>query len=77
MDSLATALHVKTEDLPRDSPYLVPGRPTVGITPLLSDAELVTLATVRAMLGLTSEAERRSWWSVALGTGGRDAEGDE
>ncbi|GGK80190.1 hypothetical protein GCM10010094_46920 [Streptomyces flaveus] len=56
LDSLATAPHVKTEDPPRDSPHLAPWRPTVGITPLLSDAELVTLAMMQAMLGFTSEA---------------------
>ncbi|MFA7767777.1 IS982 family transposase [Streptomyces sp. NRRL S-448] len=52
LDSLATALYVKTDDLLKDSPQLAPWRPAVGIAPRLSDAELVTLA----MLGFTSEA---------------------
>jgi hypothetical protein len=40
-----------------DHPDLAPWRPPVGITPRLSDAELVTLATTQAMLGYTSEAK--------------------
>ncbi|MET9501017.1 transposase [Streptomyces sp. NPDC006622] len=56
LESLATALHVKTDDLLKDSPQLAPLRPAVGIAPQLSDAELVTLAMMQAMLGFTSEA---------------------
>ncbi|WP_329359970.1 IS982 family transposase [Streptomyces anulatus] len=56
VDSLVTGLYVKADDLLKDSPQLAPWRPTVGITPLLSDAELVTLAMMQAMLGFTSEA---------------------
>jgi hypothetical protein len=56
MDSLATALYVKADDLLKGSPQLAPWRPVVGITPLLSDAELVTLSMMQAMLGYTSEA---------------------
>ncbi|MER5541825.1 IS982 family transposase [Streptomyces sp. NPDC002589] len=56
LDSLATALYVKTDDLLEDSPQLLPRRPVVGIAPQLSDAELVTLAMMQAMLGFTSEA---------------------
>jgi Transposase DDE domain len=56
MDTLATALYVKTDDLLKGSPQLVPWRPEVGINPKLSDAELVTLAVVQALLGFTSEA---------------------
>jgi hypothetical protein len=55
-DSLATALYVKADDLLKGSPQLAPWRPAVGIAPQLSDAELVTLAMVQAMLGFTSEA---------------------
>ncbi|MFD8811111.1 hypothetical protein ACFV23_06395, partial [Streptomyces sp. NPDC059627] len=33
---------------------LPPRRPPVGMTPRLSDAELVTLATMKAVLGYTS-----------------------
>jgi Transposase DDE domain len=56
MDTLATALYVKTDDLLKESPQLAPCRPAVGITPKLSDAELVTLAVMHALLGFTSEA---------------------
>lgn len=57
LDSLATALCVKTDDLLKDSPHLAPWRPAVGIAPQLTDAELVTLAMMQAMLGFTSEAK--------------------
>lgn len=56
LDSLATALYVKTDDLLKASPRLAPWRPRVGITPRLSDAELVTLAVMQALLGFVSEA---------------------
>jgi hypothetical protein len=57
LDSLATALYVKTDDLLKDSPHLAPWRPAVGIVPRLTDAELVTLAMMQVMLGFTSEAK--------------------
>jgi hypothetical protein len=57
LDSLATALYVKTDDLLKDSLHLAPWRPAVGITPRLTDAELVTLAMMQAMLGFASEAK--------------------
>jgi len=56
LDTLATALYVTTDDLLKDSPQLAPCRPEVGICPKLSDAELVTLAVMQALLGFTSEA---------------------
>jgi hypothetical protein len=56
LDTLATALYVKTDDLLKESPQLAPGRPAVGIEPKLSDAELVTLSVMQALLGFTSEA---------------------
>jgi hypothetical protein len=56
MDTLATALYVRTDDLLKESPQLAPWRPEAGICPQLSDAELVTLAVMQAMLGFTSEA---------------------
>ena len=39
----------------KDHPELAPWRPAVGIAPKLSDAELVTLAVMQALLGFTSE----------------------
>jgi hypothetical protein len=56
LDTLATALHVRTDDLLKASPQHAPVRPRVGIAPRLSDAELVTLAVMQALLGRTSEA---------------------
>jgi hypothetical protein len=56
LDTLTIALYVKTDDLLKASPYLAPWRPAVGIAPQLTDAELVTLAMMQAMLGFTSEA---------------------
>lgn len=56
LDTLATALYVKIDDLLRRAPYLARWRPKVGIKPKLTDAELVTLAVMQALLGFTSEA---------------------
>ncbi len=56
LDTLATALYVRTDDLLKESPQLAPWRPAIGIAPRLSDAELVTLSVMQALLGFTSEA---------------------
>ncbi|MGW0760580.1 IS982 family transposase [Streptomyces sp. NPDC002814] len=56
LEFLATALYVRTDDLLKAAPGLAPYRPDVGIAPQLSDAELVTLAVMQALLGFTSEA---------------------
>jgi hypothetical protein len=56
LDTLATALYVKTDDLLKEAPDLAPWRPQVGIAPTLTDAELVTLAVMQALLGFTSES---------------------
>ena len=56
LDTLATALYVTIDDLLKQAPELAPWRPAVGIRPKLSDAELVTLAVMQALLGFTSEA---------------------
>jgi Transposase DDE domain len=56
LDTLATALYVKIDELLKAAPQLAPWRPAVGIGPKLSDAELVTLAVMQALLGFTSEA---------------------
>lgn len=70
LDALATALYVMIDDLLRVHPEWQPERPEVGIEPKLSDAELVTLAVLQALLGYTSEARfirhahahMRSWF---------------
>jgi hypothetical protein len=55
LDTLATALYVTTDDLLAAHPHRVPLRPRVGIAPQISDAELLTLAVMQALLGYTSE----------------------
>ncbi len=56
LDTLATALYVRIDDLLAANPQWAPLRPAVGIAPALSDAELVTLAVLQALLGFDSEA---------------------
>uniref|UniRef100_UPI00396A4AA4 hypothetical protein n=1 Tax=Actinacidiphila glaucinigra TaxID=235986 RepID=UPI00396A4AA4 len=55
VDTLATALYATTDDMLKEHPDLAPWRPSVGITPRLSDAG--TLAMMRAIVGFASEAE--------------------
>jgi hypothetical protein len=52
LGTLATALYVTTDDL-LDR---VPLRPRIGIAPQISDAELLTLAVMQALLSYTREA---------------------
>jgi len=56
LDTLATALYVRTDDLLKACPQRAPWRPATGIAPEISDAELVTLAVLQALLGFVSEA---------------------
>jgi hypothetical protein len=56
LDTLATALYVRIDELLKAAPERVPWRPKVGIAPKISDAELITLAVMQALLGFTSEA---------------------
>lgn len=62
LNTLATALYVKIDDWLKACPEMAPWRPRVGIAPKLSDAELVTLAVMSALLGYTSE---RRWLRYA------------
>lgn len=55
IETLATALYVKVDDLLKDRPDLAPARPVGGIPPTLSDAELLTMAVMSALLGFRSE----------------------
>lgn len=57
LDTLATRLYVTIDDLLIEHPQWAPERPAVGIAPRLSDAELLTLAVLQALLGFTSEAQ--------------------
>jgi hypothetical protein len=56
LDTLVTALYVRVDDLLKSHPERAPWRPRVGIAPRLSDAELITLSVMQALLGFTSEA---------------------
>jgi hypothetical protein len=56
LDTLATALYVKADDLLKGFPERGPSRPLVGIAPQISDAEVLTLAVMQALLSHTSEA---------------------
>ena len=56
LDTLVTALYVTVDDLLIKNWWWTPERPMVGIAPKLSDAELITLAVIQALLGYTSEA---------------------
>lgn len=58
LETLATALYVKIDDYLMVFPDLAPKRPRVGIAPTLSDAELLTLGVMSALLGYVSE---RRW----------------
>jgi hypothetical protein len=55
LDTLATALYVTADDLLAAHPERVPARPRVGIKPQITDAELITLSVIQALLGFTSE----------------------
>jgi hypothetical protein len=67
LDTLATARYVTTDDLLKGAPQLAPWRPAVGITPKLTDAELVTLAVLQALLGFCSEARWLRYAHAHLG----------
>lgn len=56
LDALATALYVITDDLLRAHPERVPARPKGSFEPRTSDAEVLTLAVMQAVLGYPSEA---------------------
>jgi hypothetical protein len=58
IETLATALYVKIDDMLRDWPDLAPERPPGGFVRTLSDAELLAMAVMSALLGFTSE---RRW----------------
>jgi Transposase DDE domain len=56
LDTLATALYVRSDDLLKAFPDRAPIRPAVGIAPRISDAEMITLAVMQALAGRTSES---------------------
>jgi hypothetical protein len=56
LDTLATALYVKIDDELRASPQLNRWRPKVGIAPKITDAELITVSVMQALLGYHDES---------------------
>lgn len=50
LDTLATALYVTCDDYLKANPHLAPWRPKTGLAPRISDAELITLAVMQALL---------------------------
>lgn len=66
LDTLATVLYVKTDDLLKGHPERCPPRPPIGIQLRITDAELITLAVMQALLGFTSEARWLRYARAAL-----------
>ncbi len=56
LDTLATTLYVKIDDEFKARPELNRPRPKVGIAPKITDAELLTVAVIQALLGFHDEA---------------------
>jgi transposase len=67
LDALATALYVTIDDAFIADPSLVPDRPVVGTAVQLSDAELLTMAVLQALLGYTNEARWIRYAQTHLG----------
>ena len=57
LDTLATALYVTADDLLKSFPEHLPWRPTVGITPRISDADMVTASFTQCSLGVDRGVE--------------------
>jgi hypothetical protein len=55
LDTLVTALYVKIDDALRTDVRLRRYRPPVGLMPKISDAELITLSVMQALMGFSSE----------------------
>jgi hypothetical protein len=55
VETLATALYVKIDDLLLAEPGLAPWRPDGSMMPTVSDAELLAMAVMSALLGFRSE----------------------
>ena len=65
IETLATALYVKIDDLLEDWPDLRLPRPATTTPVTLSDAELLMMAVMPALLGFTSE---RRWLRYVNGS---------
>jgi hypothetical protein len=55
IETLATALYVKIDDMLKERPDMAPVRPEGSMPVALSDAELLAMAVMSALLGFTSE----------------------
>lgn len=55
LDTLATALNVTADDLLKAEPEQLPSRPVSGFQPVITDAELITLAVIQALLQIPKE----------------------
>lgn len=55
LEALATALYVTADDLLKAHPEITPSRPRVGITPSITDAEVLTLAAIAPLVGINTE----------------------
>ena len=62
IETLATALYVKIDDMLLAEPGLAPWRPEGSMMPAVSDAELLAMAVLSALLGFRSE---RRWLRYA------------
>ena len=62
IETLATALYVKIDDLLLAEPGLAPWRPEGSMMPAVGDAELLAMAVMSALLGFRSE---RRWLRYA------------
>lgn len=58
IETLATALYARIDDLLLAEPGLAPHRPAGSMTPAVSDAEVLAMAVMSALLGFRSE---RRW----------------
>lgn len=56
LDTLATAFYVEVDDILKAHPERVPYRPRIGISPKITDAEVITLALMQSLQGFVSEA---------------------
>ena len=54
LETLAIALYVTTDDLLKAHPEIALQRPAVGISPVITDAEVITVAVMQTLLGHTS-----------------------
>ena len=63
LDTLATELYVRTDDLLKTAPERTPWRPVSGISPKITDAELVTLETRKQTEPMAS-GRHTCWWAA-------------